>query len=60
MENLLENIARNVEVDPRLVLVSIVTAAMCAYVLALLYRVTYQGKKAYSRNFALSIVFVFQ
>ncbi|MEW6270849.1 MAG: DUF4956 domain-containing protein [Thermodesulfobacteriota bacterium] len=58
MENVLENLARDVHVDPETVLVSIVCAALFAYVLALLYRITYRGKKPYSRNFALSLVFM--
>jgi hypothetical protein len=58
MDKLLEDIAKHVEVDPWIVLLSIFTAAACSYVFALLYRVTYRGKKAYNRDFALSIVFL--
>jgi ABC-type Fe3+ transport system permease subunit len=58
MESLLQDLARDVQVNPEKVLLSICTAALCAYVLALLYRITYRGKKAYSRNFALSLVFM--
>jgi hypothetical protein len=58
MESLLEDLAKHVEVDPKMVLLSIFTAAVCSYVFALLYRVTYRGKKAYNRDFALSIVFL--
>jgi hypothetical protein len=58
MDQLFEDIAKHVEVDPKIVLLSIFTAAVCSYVFALLYRVTYRGKKAYNRDFALSIVFL--
>jgi hypothetical protein len=58
MDSLLMDIAKHVEVNPRVVLVSIFTAAVCSYVFALLYRVTYRGKKAYNRDFALSLVFL--
>ncbi len=58
MEGLLEDLARDVHVDPEKVLLSICAAALCGYVLALLYRFTYRGQKAYSRNFALSLVFL--
>jgi hypothetical protein len=58
MESLLEDLAKHVEVNPRMVLLSIFTAAVCSYVFALLYRITYRGKKAYNRDFALSIVFL--
>ncbi|HEY8516936.1 MAG TPA: DUF4956 domain-containing protein [Candidatus Binatia bacterium] len=58
MENLLESLAHDVHVDPEKVLISIGFAALCAYILALLYRITYRGKKPYSRNFALSLVFM--
>src|SRR5262245_28345442 len=53
-----DKLASDVKIDPKVVLVSIITAAVCSYVFALLYRVTYRGKKAYNRDFALSIVFV--
>ena len=39
-------------------LLSMITAAVCSYVFALLYRITYRGKKEYSRDFALSLVFL--
>jgi len=58
MENLFADLARDVHVNPEKVLISITCAAIFAYVLALLYRITYRGKKAYSRNFALSLVFM--
>jgi len=58
MESLLQDLARDVQVNPEKVLLSICTAALCAYVLALLYRVTYSGKKPYNRNFALSLIFM--
>lgn len=58
METLFADIAKHVEIDPKLVLLSMVTAALCSYVFAVLYRVTYRGKKDYSRDFALSLVFL--
>lgn len=56
METLFHDLAKHVEVDPKIVLVSMVTAAFCSYLFALLYRITYRGKKAYNRDFALSLV----
>lgn len=56
METLFEDLAKHVEVDPKIVLLSMVTAAACSYAFALLYRITYRGKKAYNRDFALSLV----
>lgn len=58
MDTLFEDIAKHVEVDPKIVLLSMVTASICSYVFALLYRVTYRGKKPYNRDFALSLVFL--
>jgi len=58
MDTLFEDLAKHVEVDPKIVLLSMLTAAVCSYVFALLYRVTYRGKKAYNRDFALSLVFL--
>lgn len=58
METLFEDLAKHVEVDPKIVLLSMVTAAVCSYAFALLYRITYRGKKPYNRDFALSIVLV--
>lgn len=56
MDTLFEDLAKHVEVDPKIVLLSMVTAAVCSYAFALLYRLTYRGKKPYNRDFALSIV----
>lgn len=58
MDTLFEDLAKHVEIDPKIVLVSMLTAAVCSYVFALLYRVTYRGRKAYNRDFALSLVFL--
>jgi hypothetical protein len=58
MDTLFEDLAKHVEVDPKIVLLSMITAAVCSYVFALLYRITYRGKKAYNRDFALSLVFL--
>jgi hypothetical protein len=58
MESLFADIAKHVEVDPKVVMLSISAAAVCSYALALLYRLTYRGAKPYSRNFALSLVFM--
>ena len=58
METLFEDLAKHVEVDPKIVLLAMVTAAVCSYAFALLYRITYRGKKPYNRDFALSIVLV--
>ena len=58
METLFEDLAKHVEVDPKIVLLSMITAAVCSYVFALLYRITYRGKKDYNRDFALSLVFL--
>jgi hypothetical protein len=58
MDRLFEDLAKHVEVDPKIVLLSMITAAVCSYVFALLYRITYRGKKEYSRDFALSLVFL--
>jgi hypothetical protein len=58
MDRLIADLSKHIEVNPRMVLISIFTAAVCSYVFALLYRVTYRGKKAYNRDFALSIVFL--
>lgn len=58
MDTLFEDLAKHVEVDPKIVLLSMLTAAVCSYIFALLYRVTYRGKKAYNRDFALSLVFL--
>jgi hypothetical protein len=58
MDTLFEDLAKHVEVDPKIVLLSMLTAAVCSYVFALLYRITYRGKKAYNRDFALSLVFL--
>ncbi|MBM4242553.1 MAG: DUF4956 domain-containing protein [Deltaproteobacteria bacterium] len=56
METLFQDLAKHVEVDPKIVLVSMLTATFCSYLFALLYRITYRGKKAYDRDFALSLV----
>lgn len=56
METLFEDLAKHVEVDPKVVLISMLTATVCSYAFALLYRITYRGKKAYNRDFALSLV----
>ena len=58
MDTLFQDLAKHVEVDPKIVLLSMVTAAVCSYAFALLYRITYRGKKAYNRDFALSLVLV--
>ena len=58
MDTLFEDLAKHVEVDPKIVLLSMLTATACSYLFAVLYRVTYRGKKAYNRDFALSLVFL--